>query len=253
MAGSLKRTLWRLEIPADVLAKLRDDEPFHQILALGRLVNSLRFLELAFLGFPAHEVPSSVRFRLSQWLRARLRSFPLWPPSRDRPAGMRQRITSFQFMAATLFEGFRLLQKMRKNFHDQPVWQKEVAPILKDRLFERLFADSLEPLRNGAVFHFFYDVMGPLLRRLPDEATTFLSSYGTQQGQLVYELSDRLALDLFIGDVGGAKAQVERAAVLMTRTRDLLIQVDGAAEALIGAYAKQHGFQLVRGPRPGAV
>jgi hypothetical protein len=165
---------------------------------------------------------------------------------------MRQRITTFLLTAATLFEGIKLLQKMRRNFRHRPVWETEVAPILKDRLFERLFAHSLGPLRDGAVFHFFHDVMGPLAERLPAESVIFLSSFGKEQGQLVYELSDRLALDIFIGDAATMEAQLDRARVLMTRTKDLMIQVNNAGEALIAEYALEQGFQLVRGPRAGA-
>lgn len=254
MPRSLKRIHWRLEIPPERLATLRDDESFHQILALGRLLNTLRFLQFSFLGIAGNQDPSSLWFRLRQWLDAIRRAVPLrfLKPSPERPAAMRQRITTFLLTAAALFEGLRLLQGMRQNFRERHAWQREIAPILQDRLFDRLFGDSLRPLRDGAVFHFFYDVLGPPLKRLPAENVIFLSSFGRAQGQLVYELSDRLALDIFIGDAATMEQHLDRARVLMTRTRDLLIQVNNAGEALIAEYAYEQGFQLVRGPRPGA-
>ena len=253
MAQSLKRGMWRLEIPPERLVALRDDESFRQILALGRLLNSLRFLQFAFLGMATHRNPSILWFRLKQWLVSRLRSIPsaLLKRRPDRPAARRQRIVSFLFVAATLYEGFELLKRMGKNFRQKPAWEKGIAPILQDRLFDRLFKETLHPLRNGIVFHFFDDALDEPLQRLPAEAVTFVSSVGSRQGQLVYELSDRLALDLFIGREPSADAQVKRAETLMIRTRDLLIQIDRAGEALIAEYAHEQGFVLVRGPRAG--
>lgn len=249
MSKPLRGVRWRLCIPPERFAALKTDESFRQILALGRLLNSLRFLEFAFLGVAAHRDPSLRRFRFQQWILARLRSLPFGflRPKPERPAAMRQRISAFLFIAATLYEGLRLIQNMAKNFRRRAAWQQGMAPILRDRLFERLFAKSLDPLRNGVVFHFFQDAFDEPLQRFASDDIVFISGFGPEQGQTLYDLSDRLALDLFIGDEPTAEAQLKRAEILMIKTRDLLLDIINAGEVLIAEYASEQGFLPVRG------
>lgn len=249
MSKSLRGIRWCLRIPPERFAVLKEDESFRQILALGRLLNSLHFLEYAFLGVAAHRDPSLRKFRFQQWILARLRVLPFrfLRSKPERPAAMRQRISAFLFIAATLYEGLKLIQSMARNFRHRPAWQQRIAPILRDRLFERLFAKSLDPLRNGVVFHFFQDAFDEPLQRFASDDIVFISGFGPEQGQTLHDLADRLALGLFIGDEPTEVAQLKRAETLMIRTRDLLVDIVNAGEALIADYASEQGFVPVRG------
>jgi hypothetical protein len=204
---------WRFVISAKQFAALRGEESFRQILALGRLLNSLRFLQISFLGAQS-----------------------------DQPAGARQRIGAFFFMSAVLYEGFELLKRMAKHFRDFEAWKKRIAPILSDQLFEHLYAKSLGPLRNQAVFHFFEDALEEPLAHCDLNELVLVSGVGPAQGGVHYELSDLLALDLFIAEYGSAEEHLKRADLLMTRTKDLLLDVVGASEALITEYAESQNF-----------
>ena len=56
---------WRIRIPPNRLDSIRREEPFVQVVALGRTLNSLRFLELAFLQYAESDDPPAPRQRFA--------------------------------------------------------------------------------------------------------------------------------------------------------------------------------------------
>jgi hypothetical protein len=222
---SLDGTEWQILIPAETFRSLRREESFRQITALGRTLNSLRIAEFALLDAPA-----------------------------DRPAGARQRIGAFFLFAAFSHEAFELLQRMAKYFRNTPVWKERIAPVLADPLFRRLSEKSLAVLRDQAVFHFFEDALATPLEHCDLEEVPLISGFGPEQGEVFYELSDLMALALFIDEHSSVDEQLRRAETLMTQTRDLMLAIIEAGEALIAEYAKTQGFEAVKkdGPHKGA-
>lgn len=205
---------WSITIPKERFESLRDDESFRQALALGRFLNSYRFVQDSFL--QGH---------------------------RDQPAGARQRITGFLIMAGVLYEGLELIKRMAKNFRHFEAWKREMGPILKDQLFDRLFSKSLQPLRNQAVFHFTEDAVVEPLRHCDLEELVFVAGFEDRRGELFYELSDLLALDLFIDENGSTSQQLGKAEALMVRTTEFAIQLTGAAESVLYEYVQSSGFE----------
>jgi len=201
---------WRIKVPRDRFEALRGDERFRQVLVLGRMLNSLRFLQCTFLG-----------------------AVDLKPP-----ADIRHQFSAFFFLVAVMYEGLRLLKRMGKLFRDSKSWRQKISPILQDRAFERLFTSSMDPLRNQAVFHFFEDsIETPLAACDPKDYTVVVGS-GRGQKQVFYELSDLLALDIFIGTLGSTQEQTRRAMRLMDQTLDLLNKVVEASASLIAEYCR---------------
>src|SRR6266576_3620241 len=136
---ALEGVQWSIRIPREPFEALRGEESFRQALALGRFLDSFRFVQDSFL-----------------------------QGQRDQPAGARQRITGFCFVA---------------GFEDR-------------------------------------------------------------QGELFYELSDLLALDLFIDEYSSTVQQLNRAKALMERTTKFAIQLAGAAEAVLNVYVQSNGFTV---------
>ncbi len=207
---------WRIKVPSCNFEALRGDERFRQVLVLGRMLNSLRFLQCSFLG-----------------------ADDLKPP-----ADTRQRFSAFFFMVAVMYEGLRLLNRMRKHFRGSNTWQQKIEPILRDRTFNKLFRGSMQPVRNQAVFHFFEDAIRKPLAACEPREYTFVAGSGRQQKQVFYELSDLLALDLFIGTLGSTQDQTRRAMALMDQTLDLLKKVVQASASLIAEHCKSEGLVL---------
>ena len=212
---TLEGVRWSIKIPRERFESLRGEESFRQALALGRFLNSFRFVQDSFL----------------QGLR-------------DQPAGARQRITGFFFLAGVLYEGLELIKRMARHFRNLDAWKREMSPILQDSLFDRLFAKSLQPLRNLAVFHFTEDSVVEPLRHCDLDELVFVAGFEERRGEVFYELSDLLALDLFVDEHGSAAQQLTRAEVLMVRTTKLAIQLADAAEAVLNEYVQSNGFTV---------
>ena len=109
---TLEGVQWSIRIPRERFESLRGEESFRQALALGRFLNSFRFVQDSFL-----------------------------QGQRDQPAGARQRITGFFFLAGVLYEGLELIKRMARHFRNFDAWKREISPILQDQLFDRLFAN----------------------------------------------------------------------------------------------------------------
>ncbi len=77
-----ERDSWELRCSEEKFADLRNDERFWSILTLARSLNALRFCQLAFLALPDD----------------------------DTPAARRQRINSFVFTGAVLYEALGFAQ-----------------------------------------------------------------------------------------------------------------------------------------------
>ena len=206
---------WSIRIPRERFESLRGEESFRQALALGRFLNSYHFVQDSFL-----------------------------QGQRDQPAGARQRITGFYFLAGVLYEGIELIKRMARHFRNLDAWKREISPILQDRLFDHLFVKSLQPLRNQTVFHFTEDSVIEPLRHCDLDELVFVAGFEDRRGELFYELSDLLALDLFIDEYGTTDQQLKRAEILMQRTTEFAIQLSGAAEAVLNEYVKLNGFTV---------
>jgi len=205
---------WCIKVPSGKFDALRGDERFRQVLALGRMLNSLRFLQFTFLG-----------------------AADLRPPG-----DFRQRLNAFFFIVAVMYEGLLLLQRTGKHFRDKNSWQHKIMPILRDGTFDRLFTASMNPLRNQAVFHFSEDALKEPLAACDAKDFTIVARSGRGQKEVFYELSDRLALDLFIGNSVSTEEQTRRAITLMDQTLDILREIVEASESLIGEYCSSEGL-----------
>jgi hypothetical protein len=207
-------TEWRIRIPKDRMNALKSDEPFRQILVLGRMLNSLRVLEITYLA----------------------------DAQTEKPAGARQRIGAFLFIAGVLFEGLQLTTRLGRHFRKNKAWQGRIVPLLSSHRFERLFSGNLKPIRDQAVFHFFEDSYADPLKEFDLEEIIVVTGYGKRQGQIYYELSDLLAIDLFTGPAPSADEQIARAKQLIEATKDLLLDLIHAGEAVIAEYCRSQGF-----------
>ena len=205
---------WRFRIPLDRLDSIRHEAPFVQMVALGRALNSLRFLQLAFLQYD----------------------------DSDHPPASRQRFAAVFFMAAVLHEGIKLLKRMGQHFRTTRTWQESITPIFRDRLVERLFDDSIAPLRTGVVFHFMEKSVQSVLAQSIFDEIVLISGAGPQQGNVHYDFSDLLAFVLFTGVTTSADEHLANAKTLLTRTLDVLTQFIEAAESLATEYCVNEGF-----------
>ncbi len=82
---------WSISCTGTELARHRNDPVFHQLVALGRLLNVLQFL--------VDVMPRRVK---------------------NTPAGLRQRVNSVYLFSAVIFEGWRLINRMAQHYRGDP-------------------------------------------------------------------------------------------------------------------------------------
>src|SRR6266550_231019 len=160
---------WSITCSETDFAKHRNDPAFHQLVALGRLLNALQFV------FDA----TPKRFKRT-------------------PAGLRQRVNSLFFFSAVLFEGWKLINRMAQHYRGDPTWPRGFGSILSNREYEQLISTSFKPLRNLSVFHFAEDEIGNVLRAYPVDEPEVALATGRGVGPPYYQLADMLAVGTWL-------------------------------------------------------
>lgn len=191
--------------PADFV-RWRNNESFHSLVALARVVNSIRFMHYSLL---------DSRYG-------------------DTPADMRQRLNSFMYTGALLFEGVQLSKKLGKHYRHLAAYQEGFQLLHRDPAVERLMANYLKPLRNEAVFHFDVSTVAENLKQMSDPEYVFVRAEGRGAGFTYYELADASALRI----VFGARTDADyatRAAFLLESVAGLAVQFLKSADRLISA------------------
>ena len=206
---------WICKLTRDQFIRLRGDESFHALLALGRLVNSLRFMHQALLDSQLD----------------------------DSPPRIRQRVNSFMYTGALLFEGIQLSKRsIGKHFRSLDAFSGFKA-IHGDPDAEELFRDQLRRLRNEAVFHFDTSSIASSLLVLNDEAVVFVRGSGFEQGNVYYELADTTALQLLTGTQQTRDAAVEHSRLMVRRVTDLSVRFVRSADELISSVLHLLGLE----------
>src|SRR5690349_20524194 len=122
---------WQWSCTPEQFLALRTRPDFQQLVALARWANAARTITAAMPERP-EETPGT-------------------------PAGHRQRRNTILFISALLYEGWELVQRMRRDYRTYDTWKTGFGLILKDRRFVQLVEKRLGPLRSQTVFHFFED------------------------------------------------------------------------------------------------
>lgn len=196
---------WKVVCEPGQFEALRKREDFHQLATLARLMNALRFAQAA--------IPKK--------------------PKRT-PASARQQINAFFLLAALVFEGWWLVQRMGKNFRSFGSWRTGFQQILRNREYKSLVETSLKSLRNQNAFHFFEEEARQRLAECEiDDQVVFTTGRGTRSSHAYYDLADLLALRTFTGP-GIADAElIARAEPLVTATSNLTVNFLKAGDHLI--------------------
>src|SRR3990172_9490337 len=106
---------WQIVITAEKFEMLRDDRRFRLLLTLGRIINALRFCHMAV-------VNENSPFRGN-------------------------RINSFLFMSAVLYEGIKVTRNLGRDFRDLDSFKTGIGALLRDKDTQDLWDTSLNRLR----------------------------------------------------------------------------------------------------------
>jgi hypothetical protein len=216
MSEPTDTTRWKIVITKEKFDVLKKKEEFWALVALGRAVNELRFIQMPLLH---HENDNS-------------------------PAAMRARYNSLLFSCAIFVESYLLVQKLNKHFGHMPEFQDLAKVTSKSKAAQELLKDSLFDLRNRLVFHFAIDEIGKQLENLELSEPIFVSAMGKTNGQVYYELADLCAARAFSKplpeDDAAALAAIAKRAEAIS---DLILEFATQAETLIVEILMNEGWQ----------
>jgi len=205
---------WRIVCDKSVFERCQRDPTFPFIVALARVVNALN---------TSHSLIE--------------RKFKL-----DTPEVVRNRMNSFLFSSALLYEGIVLVRKMKKLFAGEDVFEKGLWMLLRDPVAQRVEQTHLKAARNHAVFHFLPDKFEWAIRAENHPSCVFISARGEKNKHVHFAYADVVAAEMLVG-IPSDKTEfwpaVRRAS---EETGALVVRFAQGAEELIVPHLRMWGF-----------
>jgi len=205
---------WQIKCDQETFEGSRKDEKFAYIVALGRSANALNSMH----------------------------SFMLLAGEEDTPAASRNRMNSYLFASALLYEILKLIRRMNQTFQDDEVFQNGLRLILKDPTAKQIEKAHLNPVRHGAVFHFDPEIFAETIAKSTCEECLFVHGRGMRKGDVNYAFADVIAAEILVGFAEDSEEFYAALEDAMKNTRNLVLTFIPAAEALIAHHLKRWGF-----------
>jgi hypothetical protein len=204
---------WKIVTDRARFEQLRTDPRFHAVVALGRTVNALRFVQMPLI---SHEHDES-------------------------PAATRAKYNSLFFSCALYSEGYLLVQKLKKHFAEEPLFQVLTEATIKNPKAQEALKWSIVALRNKLVFHFDIDEVGRKLQQVNLDEIIFVSGLGNMNAQVHYELGDHCAWQTLY-DPLKAEGDVTQIMSRAEQINDLIVTFSQAAEEFMVDYLNSTGW-----------
>jgi hypothetical protein len=203
-------TNWRCVTDSANFTRLKAEKSFWSVIALARVVNAMRFVQMPLLEYEG----------------------------KDSPSAMRARLNSFFFSSALFYEAALFIQNLPKPYREMPEF-KSMAEVVNRKDARALRDTSLDNLRNKLVFHFDLDEVGKHVQKL--KHPVFLTGQGTSNGEVYYEIADVCAFEAFMEPhPAGTQDQI----AVMNSAADLLLDFVNTAEEFLTAYLNKEGWWI---------
>ena len=202
---------WEVVCDGATFESQRLEPAFQSVVALSRAVNALRFSASALIDVEGDNSPTALR----------------------------QRINSFLYSSALLFEAFELVERTRNSLAKYSKYQVTLGALLDDEKVADV-RKKIAPLRNRGVFHFDPSFIPKRVSVESDGWCRFGQGRGLSVGSSYYDLSDRALLEAFVG--GPAEEFKVRYDVLVRDTTTILFKFVDGADRLIESALLENGW-----------
>jgi hypothetical protein len=206
---------WQSWCDQETFEKCRKDEKFPYIAALGRVINAFNFV----YSVMTHSIGD------------------------NSPAAMRDRLNSYLFGSAIMYEALELVRNMGKAFVGDDLYQNGLRLLLKDDAARTIEHAHLKPARHGAVFHFDAETFKETIDKGLSNECLFISARGQQSRMgIYYSYTDIVAAEILVGFPAGGDKFDSVLADAMAKTRNLATDFANRAEPLIAHHLQRWGF-----------
>jgi hypothetical protein len=199
---------------AAVFSKCRTDKKFAYVVALARAANALN---------SAHSLMMNTA-------------------GKDTPAALRDRMNSYFFVSAILYESLKLIERMSPIYGKDKSFQDSLQTLLKDKTAQSLERMHLKAARRDAVFHYVPDRFAEALAKTPMTECVFVSSLGRKRGNVHYAFADYIAAEMMVG------ARLDNSEIvngMMEKTLKLVTQFIEHFENFIADQLRGWGFEIL--------
>ncbi len=195
---------WQISCSADRFEAWRNDPGFRAVVTLARVANALRFA-----GYALVPVRQS-----------------------DTPAAIRQRMNSFMYAGALVFEALALIKKVDKDLAKYDAYEglRDLVATAEDK---QLVDKRLKKLRNRAVFHFDHTFVPKTLGAQENGRYVFARGANFKEGELYYDIADVSAMNTVIGTSDSREEYLVNAGDLIRRTTALMLRLLKAVDGLV--------------------
>ncbi len=197
-----------------VLKKCVTDPKFAYVVALARVVNALN---------AAHSLMMSTE-------------------GRNTPAALRDRMNSYFFVSAILYESLKLIRAMSKVYGDDKSFETSLRLVLKDTSGQGLEQMHLKSVRHGGVFHFLPDRFAEAIAKTPMTNCVFASTLGEKRGNIHYAFADYVTAEMMVGTRLDDNVVVTQ---MMEKTLNLVKQFVEHSENFIADQLNGWGFEVL--------
>lgn len=206
---------WHITCDEGTFERCRTDVKFAYIVTLARAVNALNFVN----------------------------SIMATTLGKDDPAAQRDRLNSYLFGSAIMYEALKLVRAMNQPFLDDGHFQSGLRLLLRDPTAKQIERVHLNRARHQAVFHFIPETFAEVVSKTLRIDSPFISSRGKRRGNINYAYADVVSAEILVGLSSNTEEFYSVLADAMSKTRDLVIKFTDNAEGLIAHHLKEWGFK----------
>ena len=209
------KTAWEISCTADQFKTIRHDDDFKKILALSRILNSILATQT-----PVLALANAI----------------------DTPETLRQRLYSFMYLGALLYEGLIFSERLRSTFHKNTVYENGLGKLLKDPEVTALRKDLLKTIRHKMMFHFHHDVIQESLETFNEPSYVFAKGVGSSFKEVYFQLADQATLHYLLGKPSTQEEFLSKFQELIERVSQLSLAFTTASSELITEVIERLGF-----------
>ena len=196
--------------------RCRTDPKFPYIVALARAVNALVFARSVM-----HYLPKDV----------------------VTPSAKRDRLNSYLFGSAIMYEVLKLIRDMGRVFRDDDVYQNGLRMLLADPAARQIEQDHLKNVRHNAVFHFDAEVFRETIENgIPNECI-FVAGATQVRAEIHYPYADIVAAEILVGWPAGQDEFMAVLADAASKTDQLVVDFVSRTEDLMSYHLPRWGFR----------
>ena len=204
----MENSAYQISCSKDKFNILREDERFLGLLTLARFINALRYFQKSAIGAKG---------------------------TNDLVAA-RSVLNSFWYGSSVLYEGFLLVEKLRKVFKDVESFKSGFGTFLRDHQVQSFRKTVLKRMRNKFGFHFDAGVVKESLKNFELAEYKFASGVGNASGEMCFVLADEIVLNYLLSPAMGESDESlkQRYRKILEDTIEIMGKFTDSAERLMG-------------------